>query len=222
MKRRIIILLVLPLFICACTKTSIPTDDLFNAIKEKRTDQVKTILERNRIDLDPSRKPGAVNKPLAYAAAYGNLEIVKVLKEKGADINGRVAYGDCPIIKAMEHDNIDIAKYLITQGADVNNPNAFGVTPFMGFCAYGDLELVKLALSHGGKINESYLQSAGNAKGKKNWTPLQSSVAYGKLEVVKLLLENGGDPHIKDSYGKNCSDLAKEKGHLEVLSYLNN
>jgi len=38
-----------------------------------------------------------MNKPLAYAAAYGNLDIVKLILERGADINGQVAYGDVPL-----------------------------------------------------------------------------------------------------------------------------
>lgn len=158
---------------------------------------------------------------LAYAAAYGNLDIVKLILSRGADINGRVAYGDVPLIKAAEHGRRDIVGYLLEQGADVNRANAFGVSPFIGFCAGEDLELVERALKCGGKINESYVQHTGQNQGEKNYTALQAAVAYGRTDVVKLLLANGGDPGIRDPSGRTCVELAREKKHTEIVELLN-
>jgi len=200
---------------------STPDDDaLFKAIRAKDTEQVERLLTKGNVTLDPPQQPNQVNKPLAYAAAYGNLDIVKLILAQGADINGQVAYGDVPLIKAAEHRNHDIIAYLLEQGADVNRPNAFGISPFIGFCAAEDVELVQLALRHGGKVNESYVQQTRQSKGKKNYTALQAAVAYGKTDVVKLLLANGGDPNIKDQSGKTCLDLAQEKNHSEIVNML--
>lgn len=194
--------------------------ELFTAIREKQVEEVQKILKRSKINLDPPSRANQVNKPLAYAAAYGNLDIVKLLLQKGADINGQVAYGDVPIIKAMEHGHTDIVEYLITNGADVNIPNAFGVSPFIGFCGMGELRLARISLSHGADIHSAFELKTGESKGKKNWTPLQSGVVYGQLEIVKLLLVSGADPYVKDFEGKNCFELAKNKGQDAVLNYL--
>ncbi|MGM0509351.1 MAG: ankyrin repeat domain-containing protein [Fusobacteriota bacterium] len=179
---------------------------------------MKSILERGKVELEPPRMQNAVNKPLPYAAAYGNLEIVKLLVENGADLNGRVAYGDVPLIKAAEHENIDIMKYLIEQGADVNMPNAFGITPFIGFAINMDLEIVKLAHKKGGLINKSFKNTTDQNYGILNYNALQFAVAYENMEVIKYLMENGGDPELKTYDNKNCFDLAK--GNKEILELL--
>lgn len=197
-------------------------DELFKAIKSKDVEKVKQILSSKSINLDPPRMAYEVNKPLGFAAAYGNLEIVKLLLEKGADINGKTAYGDSPLIKAAERKNNEIVEFLLSEGADVNQPNDFGKTVFIAWSAFGDLEHVKLALSYGAKVNEGYMGLTGEERGEMGLTALQTSAFHGKLEVIKVLLLHGGDPTIEDSNGKNAFDLATQEGHAEVVNYLKN
>jgi ankyrin repeat protein len=206
--------------LAGCGRSNDDDKALFEAIRAQDTKRVERILAKRKIALDPPPQPNLVNKPLAYAAGYGNLEIVKLILARGADINGQVAYGDVPLIKAAEHGNKDIIVYLLEQGADVNKPNAFGISPFIGFCATGPVELVQLALEHGGKVNDSYLQQTQPNQGKKNYSALQAAVAYGKTDVVKLLLAHGGDPDLKDARGNTCLDLAREKGHQDLIAIL--
>ena len=195
-------------------------DALFKAIATKDTKRVEQILAKGGVTLDPPQQPFQVNKPLAYAAAYGNLDIVKLILARGADINGQVAYDDMPLIKAAEHGNKDIVKYLVEQGADVNRPNAFGISPFIGLCANEPVELVELALKHGGKVNDSYVNRTEPNQVEKNWTALQAAVWKGRADVVKLLLAHGGDWSIKDPYGKTCLELARDEGHKEIVQIL--
>ncbi len=167
MKQRLISLTFLLLLSLTVGCAESRSDLLFNAIREKNVTEVEQLLSKGGIPLDPPQQPNQVNKPLAYAAAYGNLDIVKLLLKNGADINGAVAYGDGPLIKAAEHNNKKILKYLIRQGADVNKPNIFGISSFIGLCASEDLELVRLALEYGGNINQSHMQGTEKNYGKK-------------------------------------------------------
>ena len=205
-------------FFAGCS--SLDNEALFSAIRVKDASQVQRILDSGRITLDPPQQPNQVNKPLAFAAAYGNLQIVKLLLAAGADIDGQVAYGDVSLIKAAEHGNREIIVYLLEQGADVNRPNAFGISPFIGLCGGDDIALVELALKHGGKVNESYRVQTDQNKERTNYTALQAAVVYGQAEVVKLLLANGGDPSIKAPNGKTCLAIAQEKNHSGIVDML--
>jgi len=224
MRYRLILSIVLgfglPLLPGCSAANDAKQDALFKAIHARDTKQVQRILAEGNVVLDPPQQPYQVNKPLAYAAAYGNLDIVKAILARGADINGQVAYGDVPLIKAAEHGNREIIKHLVEQGADVNRPNAFGVSPFIGFCGGDDLELVKLALQHGGKVNAAYVGRTSQNHGKKNYTALQAAVAYGNTDVVKLLLANGGDPSIQDQSGQTCLELAQANNHTDIIGLL--
>lgn len=216
-KQTLLAILVLSLHM-GCNRSD--NDALFDAIRAKDSKKVDSLLSKGNVILDPPQQPNQVNKPLAYAAAYGNLDIVKLLLADGADINGQVAYGDVPLIKAAEHDNGDIIQYLIRKGADVNKPNAFGISPFIGFCAGEDTELVRLALKHGGKINEAYAQYTKQNQGKENYTALQIAVARGQADVVRILLDHGGDPTIKTSAGQTCLQLAREAENEQMEAML--
>jgi Ankyrin repeats (3 copies)/Ankyrin repeat len=189
------------------------------AIRQKDVAAVREMLATG-VDLEPMSGLHDVNKPLAYAAAYGNLEIVKLLVEAGANLNGQVAYGDVALIKADEHGNDDIIEYLISEGADVNVPNDYGVTPFIGLCAKGRLDLVQLAAKHGGDVNSSFVAKIGEGTGTKNFSPLQAAAARGQRDVVEFLLSRGADPRTRDSDGRTLLKLAESKGHEKVAGLL--
>jgi ankyrin repeat protein len=193
---------------------------LFDAIRAKDASKVESILQSGRVELEPPQGPNEINKPLAFAAGHGNLEIVKLLLKHGADINGAVAYGDVPLIKAAEVGNNDIVAHLISAGADVNKPNNFGMTPFIGLCAAGELELVELALKHGGDPNANFVNVTSEGYGKKNVTALQAAVARNHRKVVELLMQNGGDPHVKGFNEEDAFETAKKAGHKDLLRWL--
>ena len=89
--------------------------------------------------------------PLHFAAWKGNLEAVKLLTAKDADVNVKMKYGypssaptekyqrswdinlaggKTPLYFAVESGNLEIVKLLVSKGADVNAQNDNGITPF--------------------------------------------------------------------------------------------
>lgn len=62
----------------------------------------------------------ALASPIHDAAVAGDVELVELLIENGADVDDRDVHGYTPLILAIQAGNTDIAKVLIDNGADVN------------------------------------------------------------------------------------------------------
>lgn len=75
---------------------------------------------------DDPKKGGA--SPLWYAAGLGNLDLVKLLEEFGADIHDK-SEGDTPLHAAASGGHVDICEYLLSRGASKYETNEDGETP---------------------------------------------------------------------------------------------
>jgi ankyrin repeat protein len=113
------------------------------------------------------------NTPLMYAAQNSNLEAVKLLLSKGANVNvvsappggltvknGVIQLGQMtPLILAATGSSVDVVKALIASGANVNVKEARGMTPLMAAVStdHGDLNILKALLAAGADVNAKSL-----------------------------------------------------------------
>lgn len=67
---------------------------------------------------------------LHAAAERGNAEYIKILLERGADINIQNEEGYTPLMKAIYRENPETVKLLLDNGADVNIKTNNGETVF--------------------------------------------------------------------------------------------
>lgn len=69
---------------------------------------------------------------LHYAIGKGDNDIVKLLIDKGADVNSSDSYGNTPLMEAADmFDNDDtIIKLLLERGADPYQKNNYGVSVY--------------------------------------------------------------------------------------------
>jgi hypothetical protein len=93
---------------------------LLLAMEKQRFDLAKQFIEAGadvnyRYALTKKYADGMT--PLLYAAKWGNLDTVKLLVEKGANINIQAVNGDSAISLARKNNNEKIFNYLIEQGA---------------------------------------------------------------------------------------------------------
>ncbi|XP_043964692.1 myotrophin isoform X1 [Gambusia affinis] len=81
-------------------------------------------------------------KPLHYAADFGQLDVIKYLLDKGADVNATDKHGLTPLMNACFEDHKECAKILLEKGADKHIKSSQGISAFD--CESGAiLELLK-------------------------------------------------------------------------------
>jgi len=99
---------------------------------------------------------------LHFAAKDGNVEAVRSLIAKGADVNAQIMCGETPLHEAVNDDNIKLVEMLIKCGAKVNAIDDNGDTPL-------DLpisdEVRELLKKHGAKTSDE-LKEKTTDKGK--------------------------------------------------------
>jgi Ankyrin repeats (3 copies) len=146
-----------------------------------------------------------INEELIVAARKSNVEAVKTLLAKGADVNAKTEYGATPLFFACDRGNIEIVKLLLDAGADVNITDRFYKSSPVFWAVIKDHgAIAKLLLEKGARTKETVMFSAVN-QGKKN--------------VVKSVLELGGvTPENLSAY----LAAAEKNGHQEIAEMLKN
>ena len=111
-------------------KNSDACDQLVNAIKTKDAELVNVVLDTYPdFDINTLDKQGKA--PIHYAASIGNLEILKKLIEKKANVNSLSYDNNTPLHEAVLSNEIteQICELLLKNGADLNLKNNSGKTP---------------------------------------------------------------------------------------------
>ena len=83
----------------------------------------------------------------------GHTETVKLLLDKGADVNMKTDNGETALIEASENGHIEVVKLLLDKGADVNAKDNYGNTSLILASSYGYHEVVSILLENGADVN---------------------------------------------------------------------
>ncbi|KAI1073287.1 hypothetical protein LB507_010815 [Fusarium sp. FIESC RH6] len=140
---------------------------------------------------------------LIMASYIGLPVIVKLLLDKGAEIEARDSYNlEPPLLWAVWAGHEDVAKLLLERGANANTKdNIFNHTPLHAAAELGLNETIKLLLENGADIR---------ATDSCDWTPLLYAVENLNETTVELLLEEGADIDFMTQDGTSSLQLAAE------------
>ena len=139
---------------------------------------------------DPNVQCYLGNTPLHSAACYGDVEMVQVLLDLGADVNFRNNGRRTPL------------NYI-----PCGSPGYFGVPNISQLLA----DVVRLLLVRGADVD------ARNDQGR---TPLHAATIMAKIEVIRVLLEHGADVGAEDNQGRTAFSLAKRHLHVDIMRLL--
>jgi ankyrin repeat protein len=190
----------------AATSAAADNSPFFDAIRNGDIALVKAHLTKP--DLESRGARGTT--PLMYAAAFGNLETLRILVDAGADVNTQNDLQASALLWAACQP--EKARLLLERGAEVNIQSKQGRTPLMvaAACA-GNAETVRLMLSKGADVN---------ARDRLGVSVLRVSTRTGDLDTAMLLLGHGADPNAADSLGRTSLFLAMEGRNPEVVRLL--
>ena len=125
-----------------------------------------------------------VNDELSNAVDANDVERIKFLIGKGADVNALNNQGSAPIHTAAGQRHDELIKLLIANKADVNLIDSNGMTPLLHAVMRDHVPSVKVLLENGADIEKP------NSDGLR---PLSVAVAENKFEAAKALLSAGAD-----------------------------
>jgi len=173
---------------------------------------------------------------LLLAARQGNLDAVKVLAEKGADLNKPAGDGSTAMVVAIQNGHYDVARYLVEKGADINKANEKGWTPLYLSVKHRNLEtgtipvpnqeqatdFIKLLLDRNVDVNARITFNTEIRNGQRaTWFEEDGATAFiraalcGDIEVMRMLLAKGADPTIKTTDGTTALMAASGVGFTE-------
>lgn len=151
---------------------------------------------------------------LMEAAYLGRLDEVKRLVSAGTSVDFVDSEKRTSLMWAAFNGHTAVIEYLLGAGLQVDAKDANGRTALMYAASGPFAEAVELLLKKGAAVNVQ-----GTLEG---FTALMTAASEGQLEVVRLLLEHGSDPALKDQDGDTAASFARQNGHAEVVTLLEN
>lgn len=134
-------------------------------------------------------------KSLHRAAADGDIELVKSLISKGADVDTKDEDGWTPLHFAAYRGQKEVAEVLIAKGASISATDTSGSTPLHWAASYGGKRVPELLIANRANVNTR--DNRGN-------TPLHiaAGVWHVDKDLLQLLLAKGADIHARNDKGQ--------------------
>jgi ankyrin repeat protein len=186
-----------------------PQDRMYAAIRAGDTAAVAALLQGGADVNMKDRRGGAT--PLMNAAAFGSVETIRLLLDKGADVNARSASNATALMWAAA--DLEKVRLLVDKGADVNAVSELGHTPLILAAMSGhSSEIVRLLLSR--HANPKQVAQADRM------SPLIGAAKAADLDSIRQLVEAGGDVNGADLGGMTPLIYAAANGNLPAVQLL--
>lgn len=130
------------------------------------------------------------NNRMIVAAEFGDIEKVKSMIDKGADVNAPynnflLGYDNRAIDRAIKNGYLDIVRLLIDKGAKINERNCYHLTALEEAVISNNSKIIKLIIERGAAVDICFINAC----------------LSGHKENIKLLISNGVNVNYKDSNG---------------------
>ncbi|KAH7073704.1 ankyrin repeat-containing domain protein [Paraphoma chrysanthemicola] len=153
--------------------------------------------------------------PLYNAALFGIPELVKLLIDRGDDVNETsglygAAYGTA-LQAAASEGNEEVVLLLLANGADIDGCSSFHGSALQASSKHGHEQIVSVLLDNGADVN---------TRGGLHSSALGSASMYNRATIVKRLLDAGADVTITDFRGRPPLMYAAQMGYFDIVKEL--
>ncbi|KAK9738724.1 Ankyrin repeats (3 copies) [Popillia japonica] len=171
--------------------------------------------------LDEGADPN-IFSPLSFAVSKENVNAVKLLLKRGANLQDRGGiFGSTNFLRAIHGGNKDIVMALLENGADVEMANEEDQKPLhlSIWCAVSlqleskdeNVDIVCLLFKYMKEINVNDKDVIGIFY----WAAIN-----GYLQIIKLLLNSGMNVNVQDQHGYTALHRAVSHKNYDVVEYL--
>ena len=178
--------------------------------------------------------------PMIAAIVTGDDELVRLMLQRGADVEARCADRVTPLMHAISHGYNSIAELLLSHGAQVDAPTS-GWTPLHKATDLVNISMVSTLLAHGADIEAKSPKDFSSRKhplgvlkppkiddsdddhsssNDKGWTTLLRAACNGEQKMVHLLLAKGADIEARNPSNGTPLICACERHHDAVVDML--
>lgn len=184
-------------------------DNLYYAVKKNDFNGVARFLSAGA---NPNaRDRFGMGTALMHAATSGQVNVLDILIEAGAELEESTYSGSTALVMAARDGNIASVKRLIEAGANVNPVMEDGWGILFTACKNGLEECVRILVSAGSDVN---------LKSNDGMTAVAMSVIHNRPGCLNALIEAGADIENVRIKGRRLLDVAREKGWDQSVSII--
>lgn len=183
---------------------------LFVAIEHNDIAEVQTMLSAG---VDPNITDADGFIPLMYAAQKGNIAMMTILLDAGANVFAKDNGGKL-LEFAIDSNSADVITILFDKGVTFSREEigqALVLTAHVVDNPHDCLAMVKILLENGADVN---------AHNNQGTTALTYAAVKGKAEVVEALLIAGANPNARDNDTETVLMWAAAVGHTSIIQRL--
>ena len=219
---------------------SCSTSKLFEASRTGDTGKTSKILSKN-VNIDKQNKLGQTS--LIIASHNGNLEVVKMLVNKGADINIKDNLDNSALMHSLLQNYPSISMFLLDNNANIDSNND-NVSPLNVAADIGNYEITKKVIEMGADIQNrtisgetpifnalyskdretiDYLLSKDVKiidRNKEGTTTLMLAVKANRFDLVKKQIEKGMSVNDITKSGLSAMHFAVQEKNYEMIEFL--